>query len=301
MSGALEGKLAVVTGATSGIGAALARRLYGEGATVVGIGRRHDALAQEAMRAEGRFIAVCADLADPRGRAQAIGELETCAPRIDLLINNAGEAAYAAPLELGAAGWRHLFEINVLAAVELAIALAPRIAPGGHLINVSSVAARFAANARFAAYGATKAALDRATEALRLELDPLVFGAGAGARHSAFIERLDHPALRDALHGYHVLESDTRHLSVTENYMLGMVVLCAQRSFGPAAMFAKTLLHLGVPRAKLLEAVARLAMWIGGIPAAEAAAHIQKAIADYEQRGLASLEAWFPPAAVGPR
>lgn len=127
-------------------------------------------------------------------------------------------------------------------------------------------------------------------------LDEL-FGAGAGARHTAFLDRIEHPALRDALHGYHVLEADTRHLSVAENYLIGMVVLCAQRNFGPAAMFAKTLCHLGVPRGKLIEASARLAMWVGAIAAAEAAAHIQKAIADYEQRGLASLEAWFPPAA----
>jgi alkylhydroperoxidase/carboxymuconolactone decarboxylase family protein YurZ len=131
-------------------------------------------------------------------------------------------------------------------------------------------------------------------------LDEL-FGAGAGARHSAFIDRLDHPELRDTLHRYHVLESDTRHLSVAENYLIGMAVLCAQRSFGPAAMFAKTLLHLGVPRDKLLEATARLSMWIGGIAAAEAAAHIQKAIREYEQRGLASLDAWFPSAAEPPR
>lgn len=127
-------------------------------------------------------------------------------------------------------------------------------------------------------------------------LDEL-FGEGAGAKHSAFIDRLAHPALREALHGYHVLESDTRHLSVEENYLLGMTVLCAQRNYGPAAMFAKTLRHLGVSPDKLLEATARLAMWVGGIAAAEAAAHIQKAIGEYDQRGLASLEAWFP--AVG--
>jgi alkylhydroperoxidase/carboxymuconolactone decarboxylase family protein YurZ len=130
-------------------------------------------------------------------------------------------------------------------------------------------------------------------------LDEL-FGAGSGARHTAFLERLDHPALRDTLHGYHVLESDTRHLSVAENYLLGMTVLCAQRTWGPAAMFAKTLLHLGVPRAKLLEAIARLAMWVGGITAAEAAAHIQKAIGEYDRHGVASLEAWFPAAKAAP-
>jgi NADP-dependent 3-hydroxy acid dehydrogenase YdfG len=173
MSGALEGKLAVVTGATSGIGAALARRLCAEGATVIGVGRRSDALAAEATHAEGRFIPVRADLADPRGRVHALAEIVKRAPRIDALINNAGEAAYGSPLELGAAGWRALFEINVHAAVALAVALAPRMASGGHLVNVSSVTARFAPNARFAAYAATKSALDRATEALRLELDPL--------------------------------------------------------------------------------------------------------------------------------
>jgi len=75
-------------------------------------------------------------------------------------------------------------------------------------------------------------------------LDEL-FGPGAGARHSAFLDRIEHPALRDALHGYHVLESDTRHLSIADNYLLGMTVLCAQRAWVPAAMFAKTLLHLG--------------------------------------------------------
>jgi NAD(P)-dependent dehydrogenase (short-subunit alcohol dehydrogenase family) len=117
--------------------------------------------------------AVCGDLADPRGRAQVIAAIEQRAPRVDILVNNAGEAAYALPLELGVAGWRALFEINLHAAIELAVELAPRLAPGGHLINVSSVTARFAPNARFAAYAATKAALDRATEALRLELDPL--------------------------------------------------------------------------------------------------------------------------------
>ncbi|HEY0194660.1 MAG TPA: hypothetical protein VGC42_26290 [Kofleriaceae bacterium] len=126
-------------------------------------------------------------------------------------------------------------------------------------------------------------------------LDEL-FGPGAGARHAAFVDRLDHPALRETLHAYHVLESDTTWLSVTENYLIGMTVLCAQRSYAPAGMFAKTLLHLGTPREKIMEAIARLAMWVGGIAAAEAAAHIQKALGEYEQRGLASMDAWFPAA-----
>ncbi len=121
-----------------------------------------------------------------------------------------------------------------------------------------------------------------------------LFGAGAGRRHAAFVDRLASPALRETLHTYHVLEADTRWLSVEENYLLGMVVLCAQRAYAPAAMFAKTLMHLGVAREKITEATARLTMWVGGIPAAEAAAHVQKAIREYEKDGFASLAAWFP-------
>ena len=127
-----------------------------------------------------------------------------------------------------------------------------------------------------------------------------LFGPGAGRRHRVFLDRLESLPLRETLHGYHLLEADETRLSVEENYLLGLVVLCAVRSFGPAAMFAKTLLHLGTPREKVLEAVARLSMWIGGVPAAEAAGHVQRAIRDYEERGLASMDAWFPPEGSAP-
>ena len=169
--GTLSEKVAVVTGATSGIGAALTRRLYTEGATVLGVGRRADVLAEEETRGEGRFIGIATDLSDPGARPLAIEAITAYAPRIDLLVNNAGEASYETPLELGYARWRKLFEVNLDAAIELSLALAPRLAPGGSLINVSSVTAKLPANARFAAYAATKGALDRVTEALRLELD----------------------------------------------------------------------------------------------------------------------------------
>ena len=107
--------------------------------------------------------------------------------------------------------------------------------------------------------------------------------------------------LREAMHRCHVLEADTSWLSVEENYLLGMVVLCATRSYGPAAMFAKTLRHRGTPREKIVEATARLTMWIGPIAAAEASALIQRALRDYDERGMGSLEAWFPPRPADPR
>ena len=121
-----------------------------------------------------------------------------------------------------------------------------------------------------------------------------MFGPGQGERHSRFLDHLENEAMREMMHRCHVLEGDTRWLSSEENYLLGLVVLCATRSYGPAAMFAKTLRHLGTPREKILEALARLSMWVGPIAAAEASAHVQRALRDHDERGVASLEAWFP-------
>ncbi|HKY35388.1 MAG TPA: hypothetical protein VJN18_05575 [Polyangiaceae bacterium] len=121
-----------------------------------------------------------------------------------------------------------------------------------------------------------------------------LFGPGTGVAHVRFLDRIQNEALREMIHRYHSLEADTSQLSVQENYLIGMCVLCSQRDYLAAGLFAKTLLHLGVPKEKLLEAAARLAMWIGGLPAVDASFAIQKAIREYEQEGLASLGLWFP-------
>jgi alkylhydroperoxidase/carboxymuconolactone decarboxylase family protein YurZ len=122
-----------------------------------------------------------------------------------------------------------------------------------------------------------------------------IFGAGTGEAHVRFLERIQNPALREMIHRYHTLEADTSELSLHENYLIGMSVLLAQRDFSTAAFFAKTLVHLGMRKEKILEACARLAMWIGGLPATEASFVIQRAIREYEKEGVASLAAWFPP------
>jgi hypothetical protein len=123
-----------------------------------------------------------------------------------------------------------------------------------------------------------------------------IFGPGAGKAHTQFLARLGNPPLEEALHRAHAQQADQRLLSVTEHYLIGICVLCATKGYAPAAMFAKTLRHLGVSAEKIREAVARLAIWIGPVPAAEAAGHVGKAIAEYERDGLRSLAAWFPEA-----
>jgi hypothetical protein len=122
-----------------------------------------------------------------------------------------------------------------------------------------------------------------------------LFGAGMGQRHLKFLERLPNDQLREMILRYHAVEADTRWLSIEENYLLGMCTLCATGNFDTASMFAKILIHIGTPKQKLTEACARLAMWIGGLPAAEASLRIQKAIIEYERSGVESLGVWFPP------
>ena len=136
---------------------------------------------------------------------------------------------------------------------------------------------------------------DELTQATARYVDQ-IFGSGSGESHVRFLDRIENSALREIVHRYHSFEADTSQLSLEENYLIGLCVLCAQGRNTTAAMFAKTLLALGVPKSKILEAVARLAMWIGGLPAVEASFVIQKAIREYELDPKAALSVWFPAA-----
>jgi hypothetical protein len=121
-----------------------------------------------------------------------------------------------------------------------------------------------------------------------------LFGPGAGKAHTRFLDGLDNAGLREALHRAHVRQDDESVLSVTEHYLIGMAVLCATKTWSAATMFAKTLRHLKVPAEKIFEATSRLSVWIGPVQAAEALGRIQKAVAEYDAKGLESMREWFP-------
>lgn len=172
-SARLQGQLALVTGVTSGIGAAAVRALLAEDMRVVGVGRDAERLAAAARGFGGAFRPLLADLALPEARQKAFAELANGTEQpVRLLVNNAAECLYDSPLEVPSARLSRLFEINVTAALDLTQQLARSMTPGSHIINVSSVVARHLPAAKFAPYAATKAALDCLSEALRLELHP---------------------------------------------------------------------------------------------------------------------------------
>jgi NAD(P)-dependent dehydrogenase (short-subunit alcohol dehydrogenase family) len=163
---------ALVTGVTSGIGRAITLRLLAEGAAVIGLGRDHVKLADIASRAGGRFRPLLADLARPEERARAAESLRRIDRPVELFVSNAAEAVFKGPLDLSPEVARRLFEVNVCAPLELCQAVASRMGPTGHVVQISSVTTRYLPSAKFGAYSMTKVAVERLVEALRLELTP---------------------------------------------------------------------------------------------------------------------------------
>ncbi|WP_194912762.1 SDR family NAD(P)-dependent oxidoreductase [Catenulispora rubra] len=170
-------KTAVVTGASSGIGAATARQLAAEGFRVVLVARRKERL--EALAAEicetvqiaeigGVAEAVTLDVTDVEAIKAFAAELESC----DVLVNNAGGAIGTDPVSAADPGdWRSMFETNVLGALNFTQALLPKlIASGaGTVVMLTSTAAHVAYEGG-AGYAASKHAMHAMTATLRLEV-----------------------------------------------------------------------------------------------------------------------------------
>jgi NAD(P)-dependent dehydrogenase (short-subunit alcohol dehydrogenase family) len=174
----LDGKVALVTGASRGIGLGIARRLVDEGAKVCVTARKPEAL-DEAVAALGgaeHAIAVAGKADDPEHRADAVRRTVEAFGSLDLLVNNAGINPVAGPLiatDLGAA--RKTVEVNALG--PLAWLQAAHEAwmgeHGGAVVNISSLSGVRSAPG-IAMYGATKAMLISLTESLAAELGPTI-------------------------------------------------------------------------------------------------------------------------------
>lgn len=153
----LQGKVCVVTGASSGIGLATGRRLCAEGAQVLFVARGEEQLVRAAEECGGEYLA--ADVTDPDADERIIA---TCAEQmggIDVLVNNAG-TSFVRPLEeLTDDDWRGQWELNVMGPMRLMRAAAPRMADRGRgrIVNVCSSAGKRPSLTN-AAYSVTKAA-----------------------------------------------------------------------------------------------------------------------------------------------
>jgi NAD(P)-dependent dehydrogenase (short-subunit alcohol dehydrogenase family) len=170
-----QGKVALVTGASSGLGREIARVFAAAGANVVLAARRAEplqAVADELSCSGRAALAVPADVTQPAAVDALVAAAVDRFGRLDVLINNAGASMRRAVLDTSPDDFRQQFELNVLAAVTMTRAAAPHLlAQRGHLVNIASLAGM--APARFmGAYGPSKAALVSYTAQLRMELGP---------------------------------------------------------------------------------------------------------------------------------
>lgn len=168
----VQGKVAVVTGASSGIGAAIAAHLAQAGAIVVVTGR--DAARLEAVRQHcgGMAWSHAADVTDEAQVAELARAVHARHGAADILVNNAGVVMSGLLVDVEDADWRRLFELNVLGVVHGCRAFLPRMIEmgrGGHVVNMAS-AAGLVGTFGMSTYSATKFALAGLTESLRFEM-----------------------------------------------------------------------------------------------------------------------------------
>ena len=162
----LDGKVALVTGGGTGIGAACARAFAQEGAAVLITGRRKDvleAVVKEIEKAKGRALAVAGSVTDGAHAQSAVAQAARTFGRLDVLVNNAGALAFGKLLhETDEATWNDMLATNLTGAYRMIKA------GGGSIVNVSSVAS-LVGLPMLAAYSASKGGMDTLTRCVAMD------------------------------------------------------------------------------------------------------------------------------------
>lgn len=179
----LRGKKALVTGAASGIGRAIALRLAREGVDVALLDIDASRLAAAVRAAEAigvRAVGTRCDVAQPGEITAAVQAVLQAWGGVDFLVNNAGVAYYGPTMNMTGAQWDWLLAINLHAPIQFTRELLPTLLSreGAHIVNIASVAG-LVAGGRFCAYNVSKFALVGFTEALRSEFGRLGLGVSA--------------------------------------------------------------------------------------------------------------------------
>ena len=199
---ALNGKVAVVVGATRGVGRYFALALGQAGASVVVAGRSKapgelpgtiHSVVDEITGAGGKALAVHADSADPESLNRLIGETITQLGRIDVLVNNAARMGAYPFLNLNPADVDRMYEVNVRGPLFAAQAALPYMISqgGGSIINITSLAALSYTTDHACLYSITKAALNRLTTWLAEEYKPHNIAVNALSPGSVITERVE--------------------------------------------------------------------------------------------------------------
>ena len=194
----IDGAVCIVTGASSGIGAATARLLNLRGASVVLAARRSERLEALAAELPGS-LAVATDVTVPEHLERLVARAADAHGRIDVLVNNAGQGLHVPIEELNPADLRAVFELNVLAPLVGMRTVLPfmRSQSAGSIVNVSS-ATSLRVFPGLGGYSATKAALNMISQVARLEL------AGSGVSVSVVYPSVTATEFHDHLRAGHM-------------------------------------------------------------------------------------------------
>ena len=171
----LTGKTALITGASGGIGGAIALAMAGQGANLVLNGRREDALKKTAssltLKGDARVEIIPMDLAEIDAAGALIAEAEARLGGVDILVNNAGLTRDGLLVRMSAEDWQQVLEVNLSAVMRLSKAALRGMmkARWGRIIQISSVVG-YTGNAGQTNYAASKAALQGFTKSLALEV-----------------------------------------------------------------------------------------------------------------------------------
>lgn len=202
----LDGRTVIITGASRGIGADLARKVSERGGGVVAVARSGDAVNELAGSLPGPSAAVTGDVADPDVALAAVAAAEELGGLWGL-VNNAGiNPHYQAAVETTLAQWDEVLSVNLLGAASFARAVGAGLieeGKGGRIVNIGSIAG-LTGLPNIAAYNASKAALDALTRTMAVELGPaniLVNSVAPGTIATEMVDELleANPALKERL------------------------------------------------------------------------------------------------------
>jgi NADP-dependent 3-hydroxy acid dehydrogenase YdfG len=203
-------KVVIVTGASAGIGAAVAEGLVKAGARVMLAARREDRLAALAgrLRADGGVVDyLAADVADQKAMQRLADATVAAFGRIDVLVNNAGVMTLSTLAEGDVDAWDQMIDINLRGVLYGIAAVLPvmRRQDSGHIINLSSTMAHGGRSAGAAVYVATKAAVSAISEAFRQEAGPNLRSTiiSPGAVTSELHDRIPDPKLRESIKDFY--------------------------------------------------------------------------------------------------
>jgi 3-oxoacyl-[acyl-carrier protein] reductase len=176
MAGKLVGKVAVVTGASKGIGASIARHLAAEGASVVvnysSSREGADKVVKDITAKGGKAVAVQANVAKKAEISRLFSETKKAFGSLDILVNNAGIYEFVPLEEINEEHFHKIFDLNVLGLILASQEAVKYFGPGGgSIVNISSIVSTLAPP-RSAVYSATKGAVDSVTRVLAKELGP---------------------------------------------------------------------------------------------------------------------------------